>query len=56
MAAQNINVGIHAGLTCQYLAAAPTALSMRPRMALVDMALAIAAVAVLGGGALAGAP
>ncbi len=56
MAGHNINVGIHAGLTCQCLAAAPTTLSMRPRMALADMAVAVATVAVLGGGALAGAP
>ena len=56
MAAQNINVGSHAGPTCQYLAAAPTALSMHPRMASADMAVAAAAVAAPGGGALAGAP
>ncbi len=61
MAAHNMNVGSHAGLTCQYLAAAPIALSMRPRMASADMAVAAgavaaAAVAVPGGGALAGAP
>ena len=56
MAVHNINVGSHAGSTCQYLAADPIVLSMRPRMALADMAVAIAAVAVLGGGALAGAP
>jgi len=56
MDAHNINVGSHACLTCQCLAAAPTTLSMRPIMALVDMAVAVAAVVVLGGGALAGAP
>jgi hypothetical protein len=61
MAAQYINVGSPAGLTCQYLAAASIVLSMRPRMALADMAVAAVAVAaaaisVLVGGALTGAP